>query len=859
MTNAIDIDTLVGVSATEITGNDFFDRGLGNAASNVGDINGDGIDDFVIASPGSSRGAFETGAAYVVFGRAGGLGAIFDTNTLSGSDGFAIFGFASTYLGRAVAGGDLNGDGLADLVVSDTGPGRAGDVYVIYGKAGGWSPTFSLASLDGTNGFAIHGTQNFGYVGSSVSVIHDVNGDGVDDLLLGAFRVDDLHGDSGAAYVVFGHANPGPATVDLGALNGVAGFRLVGQQLQDEQFGMPVAGLDFNGDGLTDIAIAAYGEQTLGRQSNGAVYVIFGDGHAPATATVDMPALADGVHGVRIDGPSDHGLMWALASAGDVNGDGVDDLIVGVQRESSNGRLENGGAYVVFGSQGSLPESIDLAALDGTNGFKLPGVAAYSYTGVVAGIGDVNGDGIDDIAVGAPYASVGGIITQGEVYVVYGHTGGWNASVDLAALNGTNGYRLAGHKALHNLGASITAAGDINDDGYDDFFIGAPGLNGNEGGGYLIYGGPSGSSPPPPPPKGETYAGTAGADLHSGTNYNDTLGGLGGKDVLNGLDGDDTINGNDGNDILSGGDGKDVLAGGAGDDALDGGSDNDTLDGGDGIDRLIGGLGDDTLSGGAGADKLDGGDGIDSLTGGDGADTLAGGAGNDSLVGGPDNDSLDGGAGADALVGGTGNDTYIVDDLGDSITELASEGSDVVRAWVTWKLGANLETLQLQGAADLSGTGNDLANNLAGNEGANILNGGGGGDTLGGGAGADTLIGGTGNDTLTGGLGADTFVIQAASVGSSRLKTVIETDNITDYGLGDKLDLSAIDADLAASGDQAFHLTGAFTKHAGEMTLAYTSANNTTLLKLDVDGDGIADYQMRITGDVHLASGGWIL
>ncbi|WP_370873761.1 M10 family metallopeptidase C-terminal domain-containing protein [Caulobacter ginsengisoli] len=122
--------------------------------------------------------------------------------------------------------------------------------------------------------------------------------------------------------------------------------------------------------------------------------------------------------------------------------------------------------------------------------------------------------------------------------------------------------------------------------------------------------------------------------------------------------------------------------------------------------------------------------------------------------------------------------------------------------------------------------------------------------------GDDTLIGGTGADILVGGAGADTFVVTAASIHASG---PIETDTVNDLiaAQGDRLDLSAIDADVSTAGDDAFHLVGNFTHHAGEMTLSF--AGGVTVLGLDVDGDGRADYRMTIAGNVTGDSGGWLL
>ncbi|WP_336936279.1 beta strand repeat-containing protein [Acinetobacter beijerinckii] len=255
---------------------------------------------------------------------------------------------------------------------------------------------------------------------------------------------------------------------------------------------------------------------------------------------------------------------------------------------------------------------------------------------------------------------------------------------------------------------------------------------------------------------------------------------------------DNSMLGNFGNNTLIGGLGNDTINGGAGEDTLVGGLGNDTyiLDNindvvnelsGEGVDRIftnvtyslsenvenlilygtssidgignslantiLGNASNNFLNGAAGDDSLDGGAGNDTLYGGLGNDSLFGGLGNDSLVGDEGDDSLDGGLGIDIMVGGMGRDTYYVDNVNDVVTEQVNEGTDRVFASVNHTLAANVEDLILRGAANLNGTGNDLANALLGNAGRNILTGGLGNDSLDGGAGADTLIGGLGNDT----------------------------------------------------------------------------------------------------------------
>lgn len=161
-------------------------------------------------------------------------------------------------------------------------------------------------------------------------------------------------------------------------------------------------------------------------------------------------------------------------------------------------------------------------------------------------------------------------------------------------------------------------------------------------------------------------------------------------------------------------------------------------------------------------DTIYGRGGNDSLYGNGGDDWLYGGSGLDRLYGGSGNDRLFGGSGADQLFGGAGDDIYYVDAIGDTTTENAGEGTDLVTSSISWTLGANFENLTLNGTGALNGTGNSLDNVITGNSAANILSGGLGNDTLTGRDGNDILTGGAGNDRLSGGTGEDTASYETA-------------------------------------------------------------------------------------------------
>ena len=253
--------------------------------------------------------------------------------------------------------------------------------------------------------------------------------------------------------------------------------------------------------------------------------------------------------------------------------------------------------------------------------------------------------------------------------------------------------------------------------------------------------------------------------------------------------------------------------------------------------------------------------GILRLFGGAGNDTLVGGAGNDTLNGGAGNDILFGGAGADTMTGGAGDDVFFVDSATDTVSEVAGEGTDLVKTTSTsYTLGANVEDLTYIGTSNIIGQGNALNNVITGAANNDFLMGGEGNDTLYGGLGADTLSGGLGNDTLTGGEGADTlYGDNGADIFRFLDANVSGADRIADFVVGtDKIDLSGLDANTAAAGTQtyAFIGTSAFSGSAGQ--LRYLQSGADTKVQADRNGDGIADFEIVLTGSAALGASSFI-
>ncbi|MGO4126824.1 hypothetical protein AB4Z01_20650 [Inquilinus sp. YAF38] len=388
----------------------------------------------------------------------------------------------------------------------------------------------------------------------------------------------------------------------------------------------------------------------------------------------------------------------------------------------------------------------------------------------------------------------------------------------------------------------------------------------------------------------ENLTGSALADhLYGDASFNVLLGGAG-DDTLRGAAGADALDGGDGSDFAnfqrsavavmvdllahtaSGGDAEgDVLTnienlyGSSFDDRLAGDDDRNIIGGELGSDTLVGNGGGDVLSGEGGDDNLDGGDGNDRLVGGDGIDTIHGSTGADSVDAGADNDQVFGEAGDDNLYGGAGADTLDGGD-GNDVLEGAA-GGDILAG------GAGIDVASYAGSAAgvavnlASGTGagggsdaeGDILTeieNVLGSAFPDVLTGDDAANTLWGMAGDDVLIGGSGGDALKGGAGADRFVYTALSDSAA---SGLGKDSIRDFSTGDKIDLSAIDADgNSTNGDTAFTFgTGDYTRHAGELRVV--TAGEVQVVYVDVNGDKVSDFAINVFSDHSLTDGDFVL
>jgi hypothetical protein len=472
-----------GGAGTGSTGADGSGTSSSASSSGGGSSSSSGGSD---TSTASTTGSQDTGTTD------SGCGQIPLADIAAGIGGFALDGEAEGGVsGYRVSGaGDVNGDGLADVAIGapgvEAGGPDSGRAYVVFGKAD--TELVSLADVtQGTGGFAMDSEADFDQLGRAVSAAGDVNGDGLADVIVGAPSASPGHAWAGRTYVVFGKADTAPIAMADVAL-GAGGFAMDGEA-QENWSGRSVSGVgDINGDGLADVAVGARGADPNGVERAGRTYVVFGKAETDAVLLADV-ALGSG--GFAMDGEAEQDRSGHVSGAGDVNGDGRPDVIIGASRATPNG-YDSGRVYVVFGKADSALVSL-ADVTQGIGGFAMDGEASGDWAGdAVGGGGDFNGDGLADVVVGAGWADRNGLEYSGRSYVVFG-----KADTDLVALadvaQGSGGFSLDGEGVEDHSGSSVGGAGDVNGDGFADIIVGARGASPNgvalSGRTYVIFGG----------------------------------------------------------------------------------------------------------------------------------------------------------------------------------------------------------------------------------------------------------------------------------------------------------------------------------------------------------------------------------
>ncbi len=441
-----------GMDANVFRSADPTDTG-GRSVGAVGDLNHDGLPDFAIgADRGDREGLSNRGEVYVLYGDTDDYPAVFDTLALlpenggDGSAGFVVLGDqVDALIGNALDGGcDVNADGHDDLLIG----GNAVSA-VLFGRAGGLPPVVNLAELmpenggDGSRGVMLIDEANaLGQLGLSVSCLGDINADGIDDLAVGAQLTRLYATQQGATLVVFGRDDGFPPVFDLGDLlsanggDGSRGVAFVGMHERDYA-GADVANAgDFNGDGIADLALSMALSSPQGRENAGRVVVVYGRAE-PFPAEFGLARLlprngGDGSEGLVFDSPGgepqDESAYETelVAGVGDVNGDGLDDLLIGGFDSRPPGRPDAGATFLVYGATEFPERVIDLGQLfpqnggDGSRGVVLLGARVEDEAGAEVAGGDFNGDGLADLLIGAPSATRAGAVGTGLAYIVFG-------------------------------------------------------------------------------------------------------------------------------------------------------------------------------------------------------------------------------------------------------------------------------------------------------------------------------------------------------------------------------------------------------------------------------------------------------
>lgn len=403
-------------------------------------------------------------------------------------------------VGLPVGAGDINGDGRADVIFCGMFGSSASrinngvvNIYVSDGRDSGFVNSADMPS----NISRIHGAGTGDLLGTSVSANGDINGDGLRDIAIGASawdRTNDVKDNAGAAYIILGASNFS-LNADLATANGVPppGIIAIRGPQSGGRLGIWIDEGDVDGDGFADIIIGSDEINTAVGQHVGGAYIVFGSPSLPSV--IDLASPPAGVRTARITGQRREEHWGAALQVGDINNDGIGDIIIGgsIFRDSASyvsptddsghdargagfggQRPGCGEVYVIYG-QHNWPDTIDLSAPP-SNATHIIGANSIDLLGSQVHSGDINGDGKTDLVMGALQAlAPDNVGRTGAAYIVYGDPGIVGATIDLAnpQASGLHITTIYGEHHLDCAGDSLRAY-DINKDGRSELFIGSP-------------------------------------------------------------------------------------------------------------------------------------------------------------------------------------------------------------------------------------------------------------------------------------------------------------------------------------------------------------------------------------------------
>lgn len=692
----------------------------------TGDLNGDGFEDVAVGAPLAQKpndSQFNRGALHVYFG-APGFSGVRDA-AQNGSPDLIVYGQVgrpteicgnkgSDVLGKGVAIGDVNGDGRNDLVVSAlratrlTNQQQVGRLYVFYGRTS-WPSVIDLSADPAQADVTIVGDVTAMDLGLHLA-IGDLDADGVGDIVAGAPATLDTN-KPGYIRVIYGSTSL-PQTIDLSAPpGGLRTFSVTGAN-NGERLGHGVSVGDLNGDGVQDFASGAprADETACGTNAaGGTTYVFYGSSNSPLLGTWNLATTPAPFTVTSSEAGDQAGRRLEV---GDVSGDGRDDLVIGARcADGPGGRANAGAGHLLLGPFGAGSRGLSTAD---TSVF---GADADDLLGVGTGTGDVNGDGLGDVILGAENAdgAANNRNSVGEAFVLFGPVS--PGTIDLATVQAD--IRVIGEDPGDSLGRFV-GAGDLDGDGVDDVVAtaylgrGSTDLSASVGEFVVLTSAPAPAVPVVTVSATDANASEPGTDTGTFTvsrtgdtgsdlpvNYTVSGTATAGSDYV-ALSGTVTIPSGSpsatvtvtvlddteaeatetvvltllGSPSYAIGNPSNATVSIADDD----GASFCTITGTPGDDRLQGTSGDDVICGLAGNDTISGGGGNDTIFGGDGNDSISGGAGNDVIFGEAGRDSLTGGAGADQLDGGADSDRLnSIDQVGGNDTLDGGDASDDCR------------------------------------------------------------------------------------------------------------------------------------------------------------------------------------